>query len=226
MSYEVTPAGSVGGGGSGTGGAGTLVPPPTSGWAWVNQTTAIRTDASDGSGITISKPGQGNTDSMSMLIRPIASSRRVVAAFRHIIAGGYSTGQFPSVGLVMYDNGGGGTDGRLIYTSLALQGSTNVREVLFQNWTSVTSFNSNIRSTGQCGYTDLLWFRLTQPAAAGNRTVEWSLDGEVWISNFMVNVAYNNFCLPTHFGFAVNPFGIDNNQTAGCNIKLVSWNEN
>jgi hypothetical protein len=220
MSYIITPGAASSSGSGGTAGLGTFVTPPTTGWTWRNQGAATVTVAADGSALTLSKPAIGaNAPSHSLYTRPIPASRRVTAAFRPLVSAAYSSGQFPGAGLCLFDSGSS-----QFIVPRVVSDSAFGPVVVVDKFTNYTTYNSNYFAP-QTHFQNLMWFRMTQPAAAGNRVIEWSLDGLVWLPTPMVNSTYNDFCLPTEFGLSVDSFGFAGNTVFGVQVKLVSWDE-
>lgn len=223
MTLVVLPQGSATTGGGGTGGAGTFTTPPTAGWTWRNQGTTTRQDAADGSALSLIKPANGaNAPNVTLYTRPIPASRRVTMAFRFLVAGGLNTSQYPFAGLTLFDSG------TLRFTSyhLSFNGlGTTGPGIELTKWDNYTTFNASYLASLQGCFLDIIWLRCTQPAAAGNRVVEWSPDGEVWLPLAIQTVAFNEFITPTDIGLSIDGYGLTGAGTFGSIIKLLSWDE-
>ena len=222
MSVTQVPQGGSGSGG--TAGLGTFVTPPTSGWAWTNQGTASVVATSDGSGFTLVKPAIGaNVDDYSLYTRALPASRRVSIAMRVLAGGTMSSGQYPSGGICLLESG----TGKFIAASIVGSGAAATGPFLqVQKYTNTTTYAGSDYTAQFYHFQDLMRLRLFNGAAGiERRTVQWGLTGDLWLPTNIVDVLWNDFCVPDRIGFCANGFGVAGNQNFGVLVEALSWDE-
>jgi hypothetical protein len=206
---RITAASNGSGGGGGSDHA-PLVPPPDTGWSWVNQGGASMTVGDDF--LRIEGGASGNATDIRGLFRTIpAYPYRVTAALR------VTRLQKPiqGAGIALRQSSGGG----LVALMDGSFAADPYRRMQFVKLNSPTSANSNYRALG-VAFGDLIWLRLEDNGT--NRIASFSNNGYQWLQYESVPRA--DFITPDQIGVVVNTENTSTPNYAPI-VDLVSWLE-
>lgn len=178
-----------------------LTAPPTSGWSWLNQSTAT-VDESKGA-LYLEVPMSTGTQIRGRIRTVPSTPYTITAAFQGIVSNTVRL-----YGLLWHD-GTKVVDFGIGAVSRFSQQYTNVTT------TGSTYFSIPVTDTGN----SLLWLRIADDGT--NRICSYSIDGKNWIQ--VHSVTRTDFLTATYVGFYI--FASHSSQTQRSGALLLSWKE-
>lgn len=204
---RVTAASNGSGGGGGSDNA-PLVTPPTTGWSWVNQGTAVHTDGTTYQRLSGGAAGAGTMYRGIFRTAPAApytltAAIRCTRPFKPILGTGIALRNSASGALITF-----------VDISFA---ADPYRRIQYLKLNSPTVANSNYISIGG-SFGDYLWFRIKDDGV--NRTAYYSSNGYQWLEYYVVG--RTDFITPDQLGFVVH---CENSSTPNFApiSDLISW---
>jgi hypothetical protein len=176
-----------GGGGGGGGGGYTIpiVPPPTSGWSWVNQGPATATAVEDG--LVLEDPTPHGGESARLYVRSLTIPFTVKA----LVVPDMYPGNYVMGGICVRDS----SSGAFVSPSIQVSGSSALHAF---SWSGTGSVGSDLGSMGWPWAP--VWFRVMDDGTTFS--VSWSLDGRRWID--LYSGAHAAVITPNQAGIMVN----------------------